>query len=103
MPLATHPVDVTPLELDPSEVDPVYPELALVDFSSLVNRLAECTLDLIYPEDDVEDWDEDYAQTLYRALVKDISKVVQDEDFYNEATSEDTPADVPSDTEQVPQ
>ena len=84
MPLAQHPVNVAPLELEP-----VYPELALVDFQSLVTRLAECTLDLIYPEN-VEDWDEDYAQTLYRALCKDISNVVQDEDFYNEATSEAT-------------
>ncbi len=92
MPLATHPLDVTPLELDP-----VYPELVLVDFNSLVNLLAECTLDLIYP-DDVEDWDEDYSQTLYKALFKDIAKVVQDEDFYNEATSEATPEDTPEDT-----
>ena len=97
MPLAQHPENVEPLELDP-----VYPELALVDFDSLVSRLAECTLDLIYPESS-DGWEEEHSETLFDALYKDIAKVVQEEDFYNEATSEDTPADVTADTEQVAQ
>jgi hypothetical protein len=79
MPLATHPVDVTPLELDELQD---YPEVVAVDVDSLASHLAYCTMGLIYTKEIAEEagdeFSEEVAEGLWNILYKDILQVIID-------------------------